>query len=156
MDGGKLGEIDLRVKKLEETLGDKGHVFALEQYKILFSVIVSLNDSVVKSVLTIFIIFTTIAAIVFQNVDKHPQLKQVLYINYGLTIVFAYYLGYLRFRIVTMFGLVERIEKGEKLKYRGIVSYEEKTNWRFYSTKGLFWVVILSLIAINTLLIIEL
>lgn len=130
--------------------------FIIEQYKILFTVIVNLNDNVIKSILTMMVIFSTIVAIVIQGMAKNPTLKNVLFLNYGLIIIFAYYLGYLRFRIITMFNLVNEIEKTEKLKYRGILSYEHKTNWRFYSTKGLFFVVVTILIMMNTFLIIRL
>lgn len=147
-------DLEKRVENIKDVIKGKRDDFTLEQYKILFNVIVSLNDSVVKSVLTIFIIFTTIIAIVVRGMDENPLLKNVLYINYALIMVFAYYLGYLRFRIVTMFHIVEEIEKGEDFKYPGIMSYEKKTNWRFYSTRGLFWVIVLTLIIINTLIII--
>lgn len=150
------GDLEKRLRSIEASLKDKGTNISLEQYKIIFNVIINLNDNVVKSILTIFIIFTTIVAFVVKDINLMPQIKNVLYINYAIIVVFSYYLGYLRFRIITMFKIVEEIEKREGFKYQGIVSYEKKTNWKFYSTKGLFWVVVLTLTGINTLLLIKL
>jgi hypothetical protein len=138
-------------KKEEDKVNQ--HNIAIEQYKILFNVIINLGDNVVKSVLTIFLIYTAITALVIRGIDSTPEIKNVLYINYALIAVFSYYLGYLRFRIVTMFELVERIEKEEGYRFMGIRGYESKTNYRFFSTKGLYLVIVLALLGINTLIL---
>lgn len=130
-----------------------GQNIALEQYKILFNVIINLNDNVIKSALSIFVIFAAIVALVLQNIEKAPEIIYLLYLNYAIIAVFLYYLGYLRFRIVTMFSFVDRIEKGENFKYRSIPDYEEKTNLRFFSTKGLFAMISIVLFIINTVLL---
>lgn len=112
----------------------------------------NLNDSVVKGVLTIFTIYFAIIVVVLQRINENPNIKNILLLNYVLIIVFFYYLSYLRFRIITMFRLVKKIEDGENFKYSGVEDYEKLTNFKIFSTKGLFACILITLLLINTTL----
>lgn len=145
----RFRQLEERIKAIEKT---RNAAVALEQYKILFAVIINLGDNVVKSVLSMLVVYFAVVAFVVQGISHNPNVKDILLVNYGLVFVFTYYLGYLRFRIVTMFKIVNEIEEKEKFTYRGIQNYEKITNYKFYSTKGLFVVLALSLIIINTII----
>lgn len=128
----------------------------IEQYKILFNVIINLNDGVVKGIITIFVIYITICTLVIHGMNTNPNIKNLLFFNYVLIFVFFYYLGYLRFRIKTMFDFARIIENGENFKYRGIDTYERTVRNKFFSTVGLYFMVIGVLMIMNTVLLVVL
>lgn len=151
-----LEEICDRLRTIEQRLSasqSSPPQYIVEQYKIVFSVIVSLNDNVVKSMLTMLIIYFAITAVALRAIPDFPQMAKLLYVNYFLIIFFFYYLAYLRFRILVMFKIAEEIENSNDFSYRGMTSYEDKTNYRLFSTKGLFFFIMGTIIAINTFLI---
>lgn len=152
-DLGRIKELERRIRSLEDKSTLSQQSIITEQYKIVFSVITSLNDNVVKSILSMFVVYFASVAFVVQGYHDTPKLKYVIFLDYALIFVYFYYLGYLRFRITTLFKIIEEIETKEKFKYRGMRNYEKRTDFRFFSTKGLFVVIMLSLILINTVLI---
>ena len=132
---------------------DSGDKTPLEQYKILFSIIVNLNDTVVKGILTIFLVYVGVIALVLRKPDDIPNIKALLYINYVLVLVFLYYLSYLRSRIRIMFELAQNIETKERFSHQIIKDFETLTRGKFLSTRGLYAVITVALLVSNTILI---
>lgn len=128
-------------------LSEKGSQVALEQYKIIFNVIINLNDAVVKGVFTLFLVFSAFLATIVANVEKIPTMKYGVFLNYGLILVFMYYFVYLRIRIKTLYTIADQIERMNSDFSPGVRLYLGETRGKFFSTVGLF-IIMFSVLAI--------